>query len=254
MRRMVLILWLCFSCFTIGITEPAWAAHSREFAIRPDVLDIGTFYSGGRVNISGEVSDGQDVIIEIAGPAVNDQFDIKGRVGPFWMNRDKAEMDGAPSMYALFLPGGPDWERKASSLGLGFDMLKRKMAIQSAALSTDDLFHMFLELKKDQGLYVEKTDAVTYAPAEDGRRQFSTVYYFPRSTSAGIYTIKATTIANGVKIKEQSHRFTVDEVGFIRLVDDLATNRRLGYGILAVVIALFTGALMGLLFKGGGSH
>lgn len=170
------------------------------------------------------------------------------------MNRDKAEMDGAPAMYVLFLPAGPDWERKASSLGLDFDMLKRKMTIQSTAMPPDDLFHMFLELKKDQGLYVEKADAVIYAPAEDGRKQFSAVYYFPRSTSAGIYTIKATMVANGVKIREQSQRFTVDEVGFTRLVDDLATNQRLTYGVLAVIIALFTGALMGILFKGGGSH
>jgi hypothetical protein len=53
---------------------------------------------------------------------------------------------------------------------------------------------------------------------------------------------------------ELSRSFTVDEVGFSRLVYDLATNQRLVYGILAVVIALFAGAVMGLLFKGGGSH
>jgi len=217
-------------------------------------MDIGTFYSGGVVTISGTVSSGQDVIIEITGPAADNQFDIKGKVGPFWMNQDQAEMDGAPAMYVLLLPGGPEWEQKASAQGLGLENLKSKVRIQSTSMPADDLFDLFLKLKKDQGLYVEEENGVTYATAGDGSRRFSAVYRFPRSTSAGIYRISANTIADGVKTRVRTAAFTVDEVGFIHLVDSLATNRRLAYGILAVVIALFTGAVMGLLFKGGGSH
>jgi hypothetical protein len=223
-------------------------------AIQPEVLDIGTFYSGGQVTISGEVPQGQDVVVEIAGPAANGQFDLKGRVGPFWMTNGRAEMDGAPAMYALLLPGGRDWQRKASSLGLGLERLRNKIAIQSATVPPDELFNMFLELKKSEGLYVVEDNAVVYAAANNGLRRFTAVCHFPRSTVAGNYTIKATEIINGAKGMELSRSFTVDEVGFSRLVYDLATNQRLVYGILAVVIALFAGAVMGLLFKGGGSH
>jgi hypothetical protein len=223
-------------------------------AIQPEVLDIGTFYSGGQVTISGEVPQGQDVVVEIAGPAANGEFDLKGRVGPFWMTNGRAEMDGAPAMYALLLPGGRDWQRKASSLGLGLERLRNKIAIQSATVPPDELFNMFLELKKSEGLYVVEDNAVVYAAANNGLRRFTAVCHFPRSTVAGNYTIKATEIINGAKGMELSRSFTVDEVGFSRLVYDLATNQRLVYGILAVVIALFAGAVMGLLFKGGGSH
>jgi hypothetical protein len=113
---------------------------------------------------------------------------------------------------------------------------------------------MFLELKKSEGLYVVEDNAVAYAAANNGLRRFTAVCHFPRSTVAGNYTIKATEIINGAKGMELSRSFTVDEVGFSRLVYDLATNQRLVYGILAVVIALFAGAVMGLLFKGGRSH
>jgi hypothetical protein len=254
MRRIFCMLWLaCFSLTALpGAT--AWGTESSGLTIRPDVLNIGTFYSGGRVTITGEAPDGQDVIVEVAGPAANGQFDLKGRVGPFWMTNGRAELDGAPSMYVLLLPGGQNWHRKAASLGLGLDQLKEKISIQSASLSPDDLFNMFLELKKSEGLYDVQDNAVTYAVSQNGVRRFTAVCRFPRSTAAGSYTIKATAITNGAKGLQQSGSLLVDEVGFARLVYDLATNQRLTYGILAVVIALFAGAVMGLLFKGGGRH
>jgi hypothetical protein len=170
------------------------------------------------------------------------------------MTQGKAELDGAPAMYALLLPGGPQWLQKASAHGLGLENLKNSVKIQSTSIPADDLLEMFVKLKKDQGLYVEKGNAVTYEAADGGGRRFSAAYRFPRSTSAGRYSINATTFADGVKTRERTTLLTVKEVGFIRLVDNLATNRRLAYGVMAVAIALFTGAVMGLLFKGGGSH
>jgi hypothetical protein len=236
------------------LAETAWAAEPGKLSIQPEVLDIGSFYSGGRVTISGEVPKGQDVVVEISGPAANGEFDLKGRVGPFWMTNGRVEMDGAPAMYALLLPGGWDWQKKASSLGLGFEKLRNKIAIQSATVSPDELFKMFLELKKSEGLYVVEDNAVAYAAANSGRRRFTATCHFPRSTAAGNYTIKATAISSGAKGMELSRSFLVDEVGFARLIYDLAMNQRLAYGVLAVFVALLTGAVMGFLFKGGGRH
>jgi hypothetical protein len=254
MRRLFTTLILCCSGFALLCTAPARAGEHGELTIQPEILNIGTFYSGGEVTVSGEVPQGQDVIVEITGPASNGAFDVKGRVGPFWMTRGKAELDGAPSMYVLLLPGDQRWRQEAESMGLGLENLKKEMSIQAAEKSPDELFTMFLDLKKSEGLYIEENNAVSYAPAENGRRRFTATYRFPRSTAAGKYLIKATAVADGAKITELSRTFPVDEVGFTRLVDDLATHRRLTYGILAVAIALFTGAVMGLLFKGGGSH
>ena len=254
MRHTLCMLLLLCSSLVPLLAETAWTAESGKLTIQPEVLDIGTFYSGGQVTISGEVPRRQDVIVEIAGPAANGQFDLKGRVGPFWMTNGKAEMDGAPAMYVLLLPGGQDWHRKVSSLGIGLEKLRNKVEIQSTSVPPNKLFNMFLELKKSEGLYVVKDNAITYAAAKNGLRRFTAVFRFPRSTAAGNYTIKATAITNGAKGMELSRKLFVTEVGFARLVYDLATNQRLAYGILAVAIALFAGAVMGLLFKGGGRH
>lgn len=255
MRRLIhfLLLLVCLG-LGLAVAPAARAVQSPGLTIRPEVMSIGTFYSGDVVTISGDVPSGQDVMIQITGPAADDQFDIKGKVGPFWMTQGKAEMDGAPSMYILLLPDGRQWMQTASAQGLGLENLKSRIKIQSSSMPADDLFDMFLKLKKDQGLYDEEANAVTYKTAEDGSRRFYAAYRFPRSTSAGIYSISANTIADGIKTAVRTAVLKVDEVGFVHMVDSLATNRRLAYGILAVVIALFTGAVMGLLFKGGGSH
>lgn len=254
MRRNPIILLFICSILFFSTRHTALAEPPGELKVQPGVLNIGTFYSGGRITISGEVSDGQDIIIQIAGPTSNGKFDIKGRVGPFWMTRDKAEVSGAPVMYVLLLPEGEAWQAKASTLGLDLRQLRKKIDLHADSLPPDKLFDMFLQLKKSEGLYVIEDNAVTYASGPNGGRRFTAGFRFPRSTATGQYTIKATAVAGDEMVMEQSTTLTVDEIGFTRMVDDLATNQRLLYGVFAVIIALFTGGVMGLLFKGGGGH
>ena len=157
-------------------------------------------------------------------------------------------------MYVLLLPGGADWQAKASDLGLDLRQLRKNIELSSNSLPPDKLFDLFLELKKSEGLYVINENTVTYASAENGKRRFTAVCHFPRSTATGRYTIKATAVAGNGTGLTQSANLEVREIGFTRMVDDLSTNKRLLYGILAVIIALFTGGLMGIVFKGGGGH
>jgi hypothetical protein len=46
----------------------------------------------------------------------------------------------------------------------------------------------------------------------------------------------------------------VHMVGFPEFLMSMAYQHALMYGILAVVVAILTGFLMGYLFKGGGGH
>lgn len=254
MRHYFIILLFICPMLVFRPLYSALADQAGDLKIQPEVLNIGTFFSGGRVTISGQVPEEQDVIVQIAGPATNGEFDIKGRIGPFWMTRGKAELDGAPFMYVLLLPGDENWQAKASALGLDLQQIRKQIDLHSAALPPDQLFDQFIELKKSEGLYVVESNAVTYTAAENNKRCFTAVYCFPRSTTAGKYTIVATTVTGSGIGMEQSTSLQVDEIGFTRMIDNLATHQRLIYGILAVVVALFTGAIMGVLCKGQGGR
>jgi hypothetical protein len=252
-RRVFSMLLSCIGLI-LGSTGLAWPSEPAELAVIPNVMNVDTFFSGGQVTISGEIPSGDDVLIEVLGPEANDLFDMKGRVGPFWMTREKVHLENAPQLYMLLLPQGPDWERMAAQLGLGVEHLKKKIAISGSILPAEDIFRMFVSLKSSEGLYDEAPGAVLYTPAANGRRSFKATYMFPSSTTAGSYTIKATTIENGMRGPEKSKDVTVQEIGFVKMVKDMASNRPLTYGVSAVVIALLAGSLMGVIFKRGGSH
>jgi hypothetical protein len=254
MRRRVFNILLSCIGLILGSTGLAWSSEPTELAVIPNVINVDTFFSGGQVTISGEIPSADDVLIEVLGPEASELFDMKGRVGPFWMTREKVHLENAPQLYMLLLPQGPDWEQTAARLGLGVENLKKKIAISGSILPADDIFRMFVSLKGSEGLYDEAPGAVLYTPAANGRRNFSATYMFPSSTTAGRYTIKATTIANGMRGPEKSKEIAVQEIGFVKTVKDLASNRPLTYGISAVLIALLAGSLMGVIFKRGGSH
>lgn len=255
MRYVLFILFIC-SAFLSLPTQTDLAAQMSDLTIHPAVLNIGTFYSGGKVTVSGRIPNRQDILIEITGPMENDKFDLKGRVGPFWMTRDRVDMDGVPAMYVLLLPEGGQWRQQAADLGLGLVTLESntQISLQSAKFPPKNLFKMFVDLKKSEGLYLLRDSAIHYSPDDEDYKRFRANFQFPRATTAGVYTIKAYAVSDGAILSEQSRGLMVDEVGLTRLIDYLATHRRLIYGVLAVVIALCAGAAMGILFKGGGSH
>ena len=83
----------------------ARAAESATLKIIPATLGIGAFFSGEDVTLSGSLPPDGDIIIEVIGPQENAKFNIKGRVGPFWMNRAKVVLQNVPFLYVLLLPG-----------------------------------------------------------------------------------------------------------------------------------------------------
>jgi hypothetical protein len=254
MRRFFLAVVLCCAGLAVAPARFVQADASDALSVSPDILHVGMFFSGGEVTISGELPDSSDVVVEILGPQVNSLFDLKGRIGPFWLTREKVDLENAPALYIFLLPPVPGWEQKAAALNLGIDSLKRQIGISRSETDADDIFRMFLKLKRSEKLYDELPGAIHYSAGENGRRQFTATCRLPSSTAVGNYTVKATTIANGKRGAELLRDLTVEEVGFVEMVNRMASNSRLMYGILAVLIALSSGALMGLLFKNSGGH
>lgn len=255
MRRNHIII-LCVACASILIMTAgaALAAGTVTLNIEPSHLDVDTFFTGGQVTISGQVPIADDVVIEITGPMVDSQYDIKGRVGPFWMNRQKVHLENTPGLYALLIPAGDDWADRLPALNLGFEKLKSAIHVSESELSKQEILQMFMNLKESEGLYGQKFGGVTYDNAKDGWKTFHAVFDFPSSTFTGNYLIEAVVVKNGMREGDYVDKLEVREIGFVKLIDNLASNQRLVYGVMAVVIALFTGAIMGFLFKGGGGH
>jgi hypothetical protein len=246
---MVSIILMGCAAMTAFLVEPAASQERSDLAISPRVLKVTAFFAGSRVTISGKIPSSHDAVVEIIGPETSGLYDVKGRLGPFWMNREKIQLEKVPCLYILLLPEGQGWGRKTGDLGMGLEHLKSVIFVNHDGAIPDDVFRMFVNLKSSEGLYGEKPGAVSYQRAENGLKGFTAVYTFPSSTAGGRYEVKVTTLEKDTPGQVMTGGFVVKEIGFIKFIHDLASKQSLFYGIFSVLIALFAGALIGLLFK-----
>jgi hypothetical protein len=231
-------------------------AASEALNISPEVLDINAFFAGSEVTITGSILSSEDIIIEIAGKNSENSFDLKGRIGPFWMTKGNVHLENIPELYLLLLPDGKNWENRAQSLGLGPKYLQDRVSVSGTVEIPPDIFTMFTDLKNNEGLYKVVPKAINYSPGTDGTKLFSAVYRLPALIGTGTYDVIATRISkNGNAMNQIESHFLVRKIGFVKLIDDLASNDRVVYGVTAVVIALAAGLSMGVFFRrSGGAH
>jgi len=254
MRRTLIVILLSGPGLVLLGGGSVRADGLEGLTIEPQAVDIGAFFNGKRLEITGEIPSSGDLLVELTGPAVDSTYDVQGQLGPFWMTTDKVELKDAPRMYILLLPSGEEWPRRAASLGWGLESLESRISISQTQLSKDDVFGMFIDTKRAEGKYAEVAGAISYAAAAGGRKRFTAVCELPPSTAPGKYMIKVSVLDGGKQVDDLSTELDIQEVGFVKFVHDLAMGRGLIYGILAVIIALATGMIMALVLKGGGGH
>lgn len=260
-RQMMLpILAGCLLVLAWSLVTAAQAASEATpspagISLDPPALVIDTFYAGRSVSLKGEVADGERVILEVLGPREDATFDVKGRVGPFWLNRGLVKVENAPSLYMLLLPDDAPDAARLESLGLGMGQLKTEARVAATGHNAGQLFAQFLEFKQGAGLYLQRAGAVSYAPAGPGRRAFSASLDFPSALAAGEYQVIATVLREGAAPQRLEKSYLVEDGHFLGLIKGLAFSHSLLFGVLCVVIALLAGGVMGLVFKGGkGGH
>ncbi len=238
-----------FACLPVG-----WAAKLSTLKIVPSYMEIDMFFSGREVSLSGLIPHDRDIILEVIGPEQKSKFNMKGKVGPFWMTREKIELEHAPFLYKLLLPGDNKWHDMLSQLGIGITTLKKKLILKPENMSIDMIFNRFVRLKRSENLYGEEEDAIHYSRGTEGRKHFETRFSFPSSTVPGEYRIVAKVLHDGKIEETKIQSFEVEEVGLIKKVHDIAFRNGLVYGILCVFIALFFGGVIGLIFKRVEAH
>lgn len=233
---------------------PALAA-GLDLKAEPTALTIGTFYAGQDVNLRGQLESGQEVVLEVKGPMEDTTFDVKGRVGPFWLNRGQVKVEKAPYLYIMLTSDSAPKPEQLAALDLGLDHLRSEAEVIAPQRDPQDIFSKFLDFKTKSGLYQQKPGAVAYNQGSQGAREFLATLAMPSSLSAGDYQITATVIKDGAVQGRASMNYAVRDGAMLKWVKDMAFNSSLMFGVLCVVIALATGGIMGVVFKGGkGGH
>jgi hypothetical protein len=238
------------------VTAAAAAGPGAEtpFRIEPDRVTVGTFFRGGTIRVRGALEPGSDVVVVItAGRIVEESYNRKGRVGPFWATVGKVTISGLPALH-LIASGAPVSRLLARSEIdahlMDLDALARRATIRPAGRDRDGVVAEYLKLKLRQGV-VGLFEGAIQMHGASGDPSYDATIPWPASAPAGTYRVIVRHVRDLRVVREETRSLEVAYAGLPRLIAHLAFERSLAYGVLAVIIALGVGLVMGLLFKRG---
>jgi len=143
----------------------------------------------------------------------------------------------------------------AAELGIGYDVLKDQMQLHLARGKPeeddrDTVFEGVMRLKKETNLYNidEKRIEIT------GGKLFKHYFRFPSAAKEGVYRAESFVFKNGRLIGKGVDEIRIQKTGIEAAFTNVAFSHPVLYGILAVVVALGMGLLVGFIFKKGGGH
>ena len=91
--------------------------------VKPATVQIGFFYHGDKLTVTGESAVDDDLIVKISSPATDIAMKYKGKAGGvFWMKKGSYEFKDVPGVYMLYTSADldrilPPEEQKKNMLG-----------------------------------------------------------------------------------------------------------------------------------------
>ncbi len=261
------LTWFLVAC--LGCLLGGWAGaavppahHEVLSATSKTAIDIGLFYRGDEVLFFGvNPVPGSDIVVKLISEKHEaTKLDVKGRVGPFWMTVKQYEVTGIPFIYMVFA-SKPLAEIASSEtikdLEMGYDAVRHRMEMhlirgQAVASDPEIVWQGLLKIKERAGLYNLATGPESIQITEG--KLFKIPLQFPSASGEGRYQVETYCFQNGRLVGYGKREIQVKKVGLERWLTDASRNQALFYGILAVVVALGAGLLVGMIFKKGGPH
>lgn len=251
-----LTISLCLPLLLVISLAGSAQAESATLQLIPDVVEINSFFQGRNVTVTGTLPEGLGAVVEVMGPTTEEHLMRKGRRGPLWMNVGKINVSGVPSLYLVLSSQADLLAGNLINAPWGFPSLIQRISLTGdiQANEQDKFKHQFLELKETQKLYGAWPQGLKVSPAGAGRQKVTGKFWVPSNIKPNTYKVCLTTVREGLAVDKVCLDMPVQMVGFPAFLMTMAYEHAALYGLLAIIIAIVVGAIMGYLFKGGGGH
>jgi uncharacterized protein (TIGR02186 family) len=224
---------------------------SGSLTVVPNQIQIGAFYNGSEVRISAETAPCDGAVMVLTGEDREVKLNRKGRVAVIWMNVARIDIGGLPEAYILAASGELDRicsKGTQAELGLGLESLRPRMRISSDQPLEGREFDQFLKLKIHNGAYrigleIER-ESVT--PETD---RISAVLPIPSGMPPGMYHIDLYCFKQGNLVEKHRQELRIEIVGLPQFMINLVYRHAAAHGLLAIVVAMVVGILMGVIFS-----
>ncbi len=251
---------MIYGLVTLLLVSLAWAGSSSatdkplllELAAR--TIKISTFYNGTTLKVTGSLPQEADVVLLVSGPRKDVHLKEKGKIAGFlWMNKTDVSLENTPAVYMVYTPAGSTEKFINPELGFGYKALVKSITIEPETADKSFIFGEYVKLMEKSGVYAVNEGAVTYTNPNNGVKGFSATLTIPSKMAAGSYTVEAIAVKEGVAIISRTREnLSLELSGLPAAISSLAFGSPLIFGIMAVFIAVATGLIIGVLFKGGG--
>ena len=247
-------LWLGL-VLLLAAGRPARAAEPG-LTISPAQVQIGAFFNGQTVTVSGTIPAGTQAVLEVMGSSAEEHLMRKGRRAGMWMNVGEIKVQDAPSLYLVMSTAKELLTAAPAEATWGYRALEKRLVFSGKIEPAErqEFLKQFLELKESEQIYASWPGALTLKAAAGAASAVTASFPLPTNTRPGAYKVCLSVIQDGRVLSRNCADLTVALVGFPAWLAGLAYQHGAAYGVLAVVIAIVTGFAMGFIFKGGGGH
>ena len=242
------------------MTAPA-KAEDLIVSLSSETVEITSNFTGSSISLFGAIRrdaatvarpTGYDVVIVVSGPSTSLVTRRKDRVAGLWVNSGARRFLAVPSAY-IALSNRPVDEIAHATLLERFEigtehirLIDRPVDALPEETLPDHVFERaFLRRQRTEGQYLDDPEGGTMvAPG-----LFSAEIPFPADVPLGQFTVTTYLFTGGVLLADAQKTVLVRKAGFEQIVFDLAQDSPWTYGALAVLLALFTGWLGGVVFR-----
>ncbi|MBB3933470.1 uncharacterized protein (TIGR02186 family) [Kaistia hirudinis] len=189
---------------------------------------------------------GYDVVVVMRGPPETLVTRRKARFAGIWINRASRTFPNVPSFY-LASASRPLADISTPAILKRYQIGPENLAFQALGGPDEDSAFRdgLIRLKADAGLFEVAESTVSFP----GTSVFKANLSIPANVPVGDYVVTAYLFRDSAMLARQSLTIRVSKEGFERLTFDLAHRYGYLYGLLCVVLALFTGWLAGIIFR-----
>lgn len=194
---------------------------------------------------------GYDVVVTVTGPREAVVTRRKRQVVGIWINTTSRTFVETPSYLAVRanrpLAEIADTEaRRQFRIGLDQVALTELIGGVVVEVAYDDPFRQaFLRLKREQALYRERDNAITFLTPN----LFRATIPLPANAPVGTYEVDVKLFADGVVIAREANAFEIAKVGFEQFVANAAHDYGALYGLATTAMALLIGFIASAVFR-----
>ena len=185
-----------FGCAWVCRRRPWPGPMPLELQVWPDFVEIGAFFNGHEVKISGKIPPGAQAVVEITGPTAAEHLMRKGRRGGLWMNVGELEVQGAPSLYLAASTSPPLLKDPPAGAVWGYPALKQQIrfAGQVKPEERDMFLDQFFQLKESEEIYGISPGGLKVEEGPQNLQTLTGTIPLPTKVKPGAYRVCLTVV------------------------------------------------------------